>query len=309
MGAPKIKFVTSIYSYLHGTGFGGRERYNHYRLSLLALLNMKTADFVCYCPKEELQDLQDFFYNKHSIPESRLEFKVYDLTHVHDFKKIREIKEKQGFEIARCNELQYSKLIWLHQEAMIQDEYEYIYWIDSGLSHCALFPLRYLGENWQDIDGLAQFYHYTKMFNDLLVKNIIKHSSKNKILGIGYTGIAPRASLEFTPSMKTRPTCKIGGSYTHTKNDLYMIGGLFGGSKSSTIELARRFRLRQKETLNRNFLYSEEVILTSLKDNDPDFFDLLWFDCWWHEDDISMINNLPKGFIQNRKSFYEIFEF
>jgi hypothetical protein len=43
-----VKIITSIYSDLHGTEFGGRVgRGGHYRFSLLSLLKITDADFLC----------------------------------------------------------------------------------------------------------------------------------------------------------------------------------------------------------------------------------------------------------------------
>ena len=53
-----VKFITSIYSDLHGTEFGGRPgRGGHYRFSLLSLLKMTDADFLCYTSDREINDL------------------------------------------------------------------------------------------------------------------------------------------------------------------------------------------------------------------------------------------------------------
>ena len=60
-----VKFITSIYSNLHGTEFGGRiGRGGHYRFSLLSLLKMSNADFLCYTSDQEIDSLKSFFYMK-----------------------------------------------------------------------------------------------------------------------------------------------------------------------------------------------------------------------------------------------------
>ena len=64
----KIKFITSIYSDLHGTEFGGRpNRGSHYRYSLLSLLKMTDADFLCYTSDREIDDLIKFFYEDNGL--------------------------------------------------------------------------------------------------------------------------------------------------------------------------------------------------------------------------------------------------
>ena len=76
----KVKFITSIYSDLYGTEFGGRpNRGGHYRYSLLSLLKMTDADFLCYTSDRELPSLEEFFYNEHSISKDKLKFQVFDI--------------------------------------------------------------------------------------------------------------------------------------------------------------------------------------------------------------------------------------
>ena len=76
----KTKFITCIYTDLYGSELGGRPgRYNHYRWSLISLLKMTDADFVCYTSETELPSLEDFFYNQNNISREQLKFSVYDI--------------------------------------------------------------------------------------------------------------------------------------------------------------------------------------------------------------------------------------
>ena len=76
----KTKFITAIYSDLYGTELGGRSnRYHHYRWSLLSLLKMTDADFVCYTSDREYNDVKTFFYDNHKINEDKLQIIVFDL--------------------------------------------------------------------------------------------------------------------------------------------------------------------------------------------------------------------------------------
>jgi hypothetical protein len=77
----KVKIITCIYSDLSTSNMGGRShRKDHYRFSLLALLKMSQADFLCYTSEREIEDLKNFFYDTHQISENKLKFEVYDLT-------------------------------------------------------------------------------------------------------------------------------------------------------------------------------------------------------------------------------------
>ena len=71
----RVKFITCIYSDLYGTDLGGRQcRYHHYRFSLLSLLKMTNADFLCYTSDREIESLKSFFYVENKVSENKLKF-------------------------------------------------------------------------------------------------------------------------------------------------------------------------------------------------------------------------------------------
>ena len=75
-----VKFITCIYGDLYGTELGGRpSRFGHYMNSLLSLLKMTDADFVCYTSEDEIYDLEMFYYHENNIPKDKLKFVVFDL--------------------------------------------------------------------------------------------------------------------------------------------------------------------------------------------------------------------------------------
>ena len=76
----KIKFITCIYGNLWGTEMGGRpSRFGHYMHSLLSLLKMTDADFICYTSETEIVRLKEYFYEENNISESKLKFVLFDL--------------------------------------------------------------------------------------------------------------------------------------------------------------------------------------------------------------------------------------
>ena len=157
-----VKFITAIYSDLNGTELGGRpNRGSHYRFSLLSLLKMTDADFLCYTSDREIYSLKSFFYDEHSISPDKLKFEVFDInnTKFKDLIKLRKNVDniKQG---DRCIEIQYSKFHWWWRE---DKSYDYYYWIDAGLSHCGLIPLKYLTFP----HGMRRFYESNLFSNSL----------------------------------------------------------------------------------------------------------------------------------------------
>lgn len=276
---PKVKMITCIYSNLYSTEFGGRpSRRLHYRLSLLALLNMD-ADFICYTSKEEIEDLSNFFYNEYNIDKQKLTLKVFDLNNHHFlqlFKKYKNYEEAKQSD--RCIEIQYMKFIWFLME---NNEYDYYYWIDSGLSHSGLIPDKYrvFGKN-----------HYSIYFNSILftpnfLSNLIKES-ENKFLIIGKENDKRYWSGTVDPI-----------HYKKYDRSYHIIGGLFGGKLNLWPNMVSLF----EEVVNTvteydKKIYHEEIIMSLLFRNNESLFKMLSFDTWQPEK------------IENEICFYEIIE-
>ena len=75
----RIKILTSVYSDLYGSDMGGRPgRKDHYRFSLLSLLKMSDADFVCYTSNREKNDLEKFVEKLKPISELTLARHIKD---------------------------------------------------------------------------------------------------------------------------------------------------------------------------------------------------------------------------------------
>ena len=158
----KTKIITAIYSNLHGTELGGRNgRQGHYFWSLLSLLKMTDADFICYTSDDEYDKLVDFFYVENNINPEKIKFVKFDLKQNEFSDLIGQYKDYEGTKTGdRCIEIQYMKFIWLSMEDMSYDNY---YWIDAGLSHCGLIPNRYLAKT-----GIHNSQYYeSSLFNNI----------------------------------------------------------------------------------------------------------------------------------------------
>ena len=160
----KVKFITSIYSDLYGTEYGGRiGRGGHYRYSLLSLLKMSDADFLCYTSDRELPSLITFFYETHGISSDKLKFQVFDIANTKFKDLINQYKDVEATKKSdRCIEVQYSKFHWWWNE---DKSYDYYYWIDAGLSHCGLIPVKYLVGTHPE----QRYYESTLFNNDFFV--------------------------------------------------------------------------------------------------------------------------------------------
>lgn len=287
----KIKIVTAIFSNLYGTKFGGRpSRHNHYKMSLLSLLKMSDADFVCYTSPEELEELEQFFHIECEIPKDKLKLISFNLEE-NNFKELINKYKNLEFQKTndRCYELQYMKFIWsLPPE---NDNYDYIYWIDAGLSHSGLIPPKH-----RNHDNAYRSYFESDLFNNKMLSNLIKFT-EDKFVLIGKENQRNYWSRPVDPK-----------HYENFDSSIHIIGGLFGGKSelwASYVDLfTKNVHLVLEEEKR---LYDEENIMTLIFWNNQSKFKLLHFDTWWHEDEkllgVDMIEHTKMN-----KSFYKILE-
>lgn len=287
----KIKFITCIYTDLYGTELGGRpSRYHHYRWSLISLLKMTDADFICYTSNREYDDLCNFFYLENKISKEKLEIKIYDLEN-HYFKELFE--KYKDYEYAkkgdRCIELQWMKFKWLMDEDMT---YDYYFWIDSGLSHCGLIPNKYLTLLGPSIRG----YYESSLFNNVFLTNLIKETG-DKFSIIGKENKRNFWSDTVNPK-----------HFITYNNSIHIIGGLFGGKKDLIPKIFNLFKeYGEKIATEDQKIYHEEDIMTLMFRNHEDMFNLFNFDIWWHEDERIKDFDIEEHTKIN-KSFYKILE-
>ena len=285
----KIKFITSIYSDLHGTEFGGRpNRGSHYRYSLLSLLKMTDADFLCYTSDREINDLTKFFYEDNGVSSDKLKLEIFDIGNtkfkdlILQHKNIEEVKHSD-----RCVEVQYSKFHWWWKE---DKSYDYYYWIDAGLSHCGLIPDKYLTEV-----GPMRCYYESNLFNNTFLKNLIEDTGDKFIL-LGKENDRNYWSGTVDPKW-----------YTTYDRSIHIIGGLFGGHRDKWDNIVNIFENYLENLLTtEKITYHEEVIMTLMYFNHKELFERKHFDIWWFK------GNAPAGvsdeMFEQNKSFYKILE-
>ena len=285
----KIKFITSIYSDLHGTEFGGRpSRGGHYKYSLLSLLKMTDADFLCYTSDREIEDLKNFFYTEHNISNEQLKFEVFDIGNtkfkdiIAQYKVIEEVIHSD-----RCIEVQYSKFHWWWKE---DKSYDYYYWIDAGLSHCGLIPDKYL-----TAVGPMRCYYESNLFNNDFLRNVIEDTGDKFLL------LGKENDRNFWSQTLDRKW------YNEYDRSIHIIGGLFGGHRDRWDEIVNLFEdYAEKTIVDAKSLHHEEHIMSLMYFNHQELFERKDFDIWWFK------GNSPAGvsdeMLEQNKSFYRILE-
>jgi len=283
----RVKIITSIYSDLSSLNMGGRShRKDHYRFSLLSLLKMSQADFLCYTSEREIEDLKNFFYKTYNISEERLKFEVYDLLKSDYSDVLNPLKElSDKFVSDRSYEIQYSKFSWYNKEDKL---YDYYFWFDSGLSHTGLIPNKYLsGKGYQ-------VYFESSLFNDNFLNNLLNYCEDKFVI------VAKENSRNYWEGTVDNQY------YNVYDNSVHIIGGFFGDKKELWEKVVPTFDqyVRLILPVQKKFFY-EEHFMSLMYQNHKEWFKPLNFDIWWHEDNFK---EGTKEFFEQNKSFYKILE-
>jgi hypothetical protein len=283
----RVKIMTSIYSDLYGSELGGRDgRKDHYRFSLLSLLKMSQADFICYTSDREINDLKEFFYVTHNVSEDRLKFILFDLKTNEYSELINSVKDIEGIKKSdRCYDIQYAKFSWFKNE---DKSYDYYFWFDAGLSHTGLIPNKYLSA-----PGY-RFYYEASLFNDTFLTNLINYADDKFVM------VAKENSRNYWEGTVDSKF------YTTYDNSVHVIGGFFGGKKELWDKVVKQFDEYVRLVIpEEKKLFYEEHYMSLMYQNHKDWFKSLNFDIWWHEDNFK---EGTKEFFEKNKSFYKILE-
>ena len=283
----RVKIITCIYSDLSSLNMGGRShRKDHYRFSLLSLMKMSNADFLCYTSEREIEDLKNFFYILHNVSEEKLKFEVYDLTNSDYADVLNPMKEPSVSSVSdRSYEIQYSKFSWYNKE---DKSYDYYFWFDAGLSHTGLIPDKYLsGKGYQ-------VYFESSLFNDKFLTNLLNYCEDKFVI------VAKENSRNYWEGTVDNQY------YNLYDNSVHIIGGFFGGKKELWEKVVPTFDqyVRLILPVQKRFFY-EEHFMSLMYQNHKEWFKPLNFDIWWHEDNFK---EGTKEFFEQNKSFYKILE-
>jgi len=283
----RVKIITCIYSDLSSLNMGGRShRKDHYRFSLLSLMKMSNADFLCYTSEREIEDLKNFFYILHNVSEEKLKFEVYDLTNSDYADVLNPMKGPSSESVSdRSYEIQYSKFSWYNKE---DKSYDYYFWFDAGLSHTGLIPDKYLsGKGYQ-------VYFESSLFNDKFLTNLLNYCEDKFVI------VAKENSRNYWEGTVDNQY------YNVYDNSVHIIGGFFGGKKELWEKVVPTFDqyVRLILPVQKRFFY-EEHFMSLMYQNHKEWFKTLNFDIWWHEDNFK---EGTKEFFEQNKSFYKILE-
>lgn len=283
--------VTCFYTNLYGTKFGGRNGLDgRYRESFKSLLKMTNADFIVYHdPKSADELLLLAMETKHPnvkfIAQPIEDFYLADM-----FEKYKDFNE--ALSSHRCKEIQYNKAYWMKQVAH-QDKYDYVYWIDIGISHSGLLPDKYM---------IVEPHRAYECFNNTLYSPPLIEGM-NKFVEDKFLMLAIHNSFPFGYR-------NVIPQYDQVE-EFHAIAGILGGRCETVKEFCTLFVFDAYDIAEETkTIHDEEVVLNIMWHQNRYFFAIKKFETWYHEDNGPHVQSDKEHIEQILKSkpFYSILE-
>ncbi len=295
----KTKLVTALFSNYEGFPIFGQnktrtERYLH----SLASIARTGEKIVCYLEEEYLEEYRNFwntngrekgYYDIDTF--TNLEFVFITLDKFKHFKTMFNLKQKysENTHFKMFHEIDWMKLQLLENE--IDDQHDYFYWIDCGLSHAGLFPCS--ASEKPNQKGLGDFEHYSwkwpmydfgKIFNPNLFSKI-NNFVGNRLLGLSTSLIFWNIDTFRDLLIKTKYfSDSVTEDFYKGFGKKHNIGGIIGGHKDHINYLITEFYTLGQLSLDNEIIPNHEVIMGAIKWHNPEIFKEYLFGTWYHED-------------------------
>jgi len=289
----KTKLITAFYTDIIGFPFFGHEsfaRHERYLHSLRTLNNMNT-EIVCYC-NDTQYDLMTKYCEEFDL--SNVTIKISNLRDYPKTNRMLELKRSND-QFNFYHEVDWNKMYLLYKE--YDESYDYIYWIDCGLSHRGLFTLKYNPHS-DKITGLSrdwENYSFTNIFCPELFPKI-NNWVGDKLINLANT------MFSHNPN-EIRSVYKNNNDYKHMS-----VGGILGGHISKLNWFIEQFDRISDISLNENFILNHEGMITDLEFENPEMFKTYSFDTWYHDDFWLTTPIFDRESIKNKTHFVHFFE-
>lgn len=284
----KTKLVTSYYAHHAGSPVWGQvNRDRWYRYSLVGICS-SGLEVVCYTDNkdggyQELLDLKDKFNL------TTLTIKNFPIDNSPFFKEIYKIRSdnrelydnpEEIHHFTRPTVVYWMKFVFLRME---MEKDKYTYWIDAGLGHHGLFPSSassygnepQFKDFYRDSDYMQneyKLYYFDKAFTKETIDRINKFS-EDKVIHL-YRNTSDDRPEDFKNNL---------GVYDVDFKDEHVVAGFFGGHYDSLSEYVKKAISLMKVILSRNFICTEQEIMTYINAIYPDIIKKWKFDSFYHE--------------------------
>jgi len=286
------KLVTFLYFGVHNFPFYGHRdgaRWDRYTNSLVQI--SKTGlPIVCYIGSKNYEAVKNILEENNV---SNVELKIRELEDIKHSKDMIKIKEKYPEEFKFYLEIGWAKIALMEEE--MEEGLDYLYWIDCGLSHSGLYPLKYNSRR-DEFNGLSRTkarYTFDGIFNTDLFPYI------NKWLGDKLLDI--RNTLFFHDHRKLNEVLELSHGY-----DSLTVGGLIGGHTSKLPRFYESFEKYAQVSLRKEFLLNHEAMMSAINKDNSEDHKVYKFNTWYHED--TDMKSITPEFLKDKISFYTFFE-
>jgi len=290
----KTKLVTFLYFGIGDFPFYGHKvvaRWDRYKNSLIQLSKMGLP-IVCYCGSNIYPALKELLEENNV---TNVKLKVKELEDIRHSQAMINIKEKNPEKFKFYLEVGWAKIALMEEE--MEDDLDYLYWIDVGLSHLGLFPRRF-NSRASEITGLSNNvsrYTFDGIFNEDLFKNINRW--------VGDKLIDLRNTLFFHNHRELNQVLEKEHLY-----DSLSVGGIIGGHISKLPDFYERFEHYAQMSLQKEFLLNHEAMMSTMVYDKPENYKSFKFNTWYHDDTHLTDTSITDEFLKGKISFYRFFE-
>jgi hypothetical protein len=289
----RTKLVTAFYTDIIGFPFFGHDafaRHERYLHSLRTLNNMDT-EIVCYCNDTQF-DLMTKYCEDYNL--TNVTIKISNLKDYPNSQRMIDLK-KSNNSFNFYHEVDWNKLFLLSKE--YDESYDYIYWIDCGLSHRGLFLLKY-NPNADKITGLSrdwENYSFTNLFCPELFPKI-NNWVGDKLINLANT-------------MFSHNVNELNRVYNNNHDYKHMsVGGILGGHISKLNWFINEFNRIADICLDSNYILNHEAMITKINFENSDMFKTYDFNTWYHDDFWLTTPVFDRDAIKGIKHFVHFFE-
>jgi hypothetical protein len=302
-----VTFVTAVYDSLSTTEFAGRHnRGTQYAFSLAQMHNMG-APIYCYTDKVNMQRYFPALYAHGMENFNFINFNLDEHPLHTEIQKVKDGNKKLYRESSawssRCVEIMWGKFDWiLHTiEQIGESEDKYLYWVDAGLAHGGILPVKYNSIYKPDdpTTNASKKYNdsfmYDQIFNSGFPDYLAEYTGKNKLLHMVCRNPQHDDPSHLPPNKDVKGTA---------------VGGLFGGNTKMLKVWAEEAIEVCKDLLEHGYVIKEEDINSYLinKHYSEDIVTYYMFDTWYHEDWLKDISRGVAFHPETQQPFCNFFE-
>lgn len=264
-----VTYVTCMYNNLHGTVYGGRNRFNMYIESMRSLSKLN-ANIICFTSESEIGGISKAL-NSHGVNNVNIEkFDIFSQDY-HAF--IMRMKEsnpsvyiKDFFWENRSPHVMWGKTRMIRQAILNNPSSSKFFWIDAGLSSSSIIRHRYF-----PLLHEQKYYYSEGLFGDRFTRGLVS-AAKDKIFALLHT------------RPNNQPIPKYYNLTDYTLKNCAMIGGLFGGDTVKMVTFCDAFDVYIDKMDRRNEMFSEESIYSGIYNDNTRWFQPFYFNTFYHED-------------------------